>query len=667
MGRTIAKHFFHPYEVDKKKDEIHLKNWNDSNSPFYFGQIPIYLNKVYRSVDINLEKECCSIIPIKQCLPQIVVLDSYLQKVIEHIKNSKLYESVKYHFKYDELSELLNLIKSSKYFMYYLHTPKKNDGIWFAEGRFFTLEEIEKTPDEKILNKIMAFVKNKKIDYMDFLEEWVGLIFHLIAEFLLFEQKVKIIFYSCDKCYRPGIFIKEKITKEEDEDINKIWGTINIVDTIIYNCTNELNFSKICQNKQRSKNNIIYHDESFVKRYDEVSKDCEIFKNETDGAFILTTDEIIFESLIKEIISKSSNNNNQNFKFDLIVTGSTAEKIFKKINNLNADKYIDRVCIYSISIKKYRNLMDKYDKIEGIYNRVSQVINFINSNKEVSIIYPTIDLLTYKEYIDKNQILHKLISSHYGQNDDNCFKVAISYLKDFLFWYPQLRVTQSELKKIKIDTLLETLQKFQGINDNETDIIKLYTDEYDSFYKDFNYWLNSSDPLAIQKTSWFIAAVIYSLNKYGEEKGLTKTSKLYRGIKSNLSDLLVYERAKGKLICFPSFTSTTSIKNIAVNFSKRKNPEQYETIIIIDYIYKNGFIPTAVDVSKISKFEYEKECLFPPYSFFKVKDTKIDYSLKTAEIKLETVGRKKILEDFLKDGSTLVYKEEEGLMDIEPS
>jgi hypothetical protein len=228
-------------------------------------------------------------------------------------------------------------------------------------------------------------------------------------------------------------------------------------------------------------------------------------------------------------------------------------------------------------------------------------------------------------------------------------------------------VTQSELKKIKINTLLETLQKFQGINDNETDIIKLYTGEYDSFYKDFNYWLNSSDPLAIQKTSWFIAAVIYSLNKYGEEKGLTKTSKLYRGIKSNLSDLLVYERAKGKLICFPSFTSTTKIQNIAVNFSKRKNPEQYETIIIIDYIYKNGFIPTAVDVSKISKFEHEKECLFPPYSFFKVKDTKIDYSLKTAEIKLETVGRKKILEEFLKDGSTLVYKEEEGLMDTEPS
>ena len=91
---------------------------------------------------------------------------------------------------------------------------------------------------------------------MDFLEEWVGLIFHLSAEFLLFKKKVKVIFYSCDNCYRPGLFIKEKINEIED-DTEKIWGTVNIVDTIIYNCTINLNYSNIT-NKNRSKNNIIY-------------------------------------------------------------------------------------------------------------------------------------------------------------------------------------------------------------------------------------------------------------------------------------------------------------------------------------------------------------------------------------------------------------------------
>lgn len=98
MGRTIAKHFFHPYEVkkDKEKEKIILKNWEDSNSPFYYDQIPIYLNKVYRAIDIELEKKCTSKIPDKQCLPQIVVSENFLEELKDHIKNSKIYESVKY-------------------------------------------------------------------------------------------------------------------------------------------------------------------------------------------------------------------------------------------------------------------------------------------------------------------------------------------------------------------------------------------------------------------------------------------------------------------------------------------------------------------------------------------------------------------------------------------
>ena len=68
MGRTVARHFFHPYEADsnKKKEQIILKNWKDSNSPFYYAQIPIYMNHIYRSIDIKLEKECKSVIPSKQ-------------------------------------------------------------------------------------------------------------------------------------------------------------------------------------------------------------------------------------------------------------------------------------------------------------------------------------------------------------------------------------------------------------------------------------------------------------------------------------------------------------------------------------------------------------------------------------------------------------------------
>ena len=83
MGRTIAKHFFHPFEVkkEKPKEKIILKNWEDTNAPFYYDQIPIYLNKIYRSIDIELECKCTSKIPDKQCLPKIVVLDDFLSEL----------------------------------------------------------------------------------------------------------------------------------------------------------------------------------------------------------------------------------------------------------------------------------------------------------------------------------------------------------------------------------------------------------------------------------------------------------------------------------------------------------------------------------------------------------------------------------------------------------
>ena len=54
MGRTIAHIFFHPYEAIPRKNYIKPANWKDENPPFYFDEIPIFLSKIYRSIDIKL-------------------------------------------------------------------------------------------------------------------------------------------------------------------------------------------------------------------------------------------------------------------------------------------------------------------------------------------------------------------------------------------------------------------------------------------------------------------------------------------------------------------------------------------------------------------------------------------------------------------------------------
>ena len=103
MGRTIAKRFFVPYKVPSKqnKQTIKLNNWNDKNNPIYYDSIPIFFQKIYRSIDINLETECKSIIPTEQCILQIAVLDKFLEEFKDYVrKREKIYESVKYNIKY---------------------------------------------------------------------------------------------------------------------------------------------------------------------------------------------------------------------------------------------------------------------------------------------------------------------------------------------------------------------------------------------------------------------------------------------------------------------------------------------------------------------------------------------------------------------------------------
>ena len=679
MGRTIAKLFFY-HDI---KGSNRRTNKNENNSTAYFDDIPIKFDKIYRTIDVELEHECNSTNvlidyieelkklrggesltdpkeeklieeDLKNFIPQIVVLDKFLNELILYITNSKRYISVKYDIVYTkECPFLLDLIKSHIFFMNYLHVPKRKDGIWFCEGRFLTKEELSNKTERDAYNSIIKFVKEKGIKYMEFLEEWVGLVFHLATEYLLLKKRLKTIFFSCEKCHRPGVFIKEELKSEDDP--NKILGTINIVDTIIESCVNDM---KLSFGSPKSENNIILFDKSYNPNNKEISKEYENFKDETNGAFILIKDDLELDNLIDEFKSKGNN-----FKFDLIITGSTGNEILEKIDKKSANNYFDRKCIYR-PIKDNNN---QTEYIKEIYNKSEDIKKFINLKNQKQEIYPTIKLLTYKEYINKYIVLHQLISRQYGQNGENKFKIEISYIKDFLLWNPKLNVENND-NELKIDTFLKTLQEFEKIKNDQEYIVKLYTYEKGSYYKDFNNWLLNLDPLAIQKTSWFIAASIFSLNQYSikKEKGIrTDGLKIYRGLKANLSDLLYYESALGELICFPSFTSTSKRFDVAKEFSTYdKKQNQYSTIITINYKFKEGFIPTAVDVSQISRFKNEEECLFFPYSFFKVIKFEIDHTSKKAKIELDSIGRKEIIETKLGFGYKLVYNEEECLMDL---
>ena len=170
----------------------------------------------------------------------------------------------------------------------------------------------------KITKIIDQYVENIKEDFYTFLEEWVGLVINIAAEYVMFKLKSPAIFFNCERCFRPALMIINTKLNEEGNPIEgqKLWGTANIVDVLMYTSAEKYGFDNQNKNKlDLVQCNFIYHDESFLRRKEEVYSDCEFFQRHINGAFILTFDKNSFCTAMEEI-----KKNGENEQFDLIDT-----------------------------------------------------------------------------------------------------------------------------------------------------------------------------------------------------------------------------------------------------------------------------------------------------------------------------------------------------------
>lgn len=218
---------------------------------------------------------------------------------------------------------------------------------------------------------------------------------------------------------------------------------------------------------------------------------------------------------------------------------------------------------------------------------------------------------------------------------------------------------------------MEDFKKFQDSEKHKVEIVKFYTDN-NSYYPLFNKWLYELDFIAYDKTSYFMSGLMYCLNLFGnEQKNQTSELKLYRGMRLDIITLLPYKNCEGKLIVFASFTSTSIDLSPAKDFSfrnksteYRKNRGIYSVIFYINFNLKSNWFPNGIDVHGLSLYDYEKEILFQPFTFFKITKVDIDFDNNTADINLEVIGRKEVLEEKVKEGKIITYNEKEGIMEI---
>ena len=490
--------------------------------------------------------------------------------------------------------------------------------------------------------------------------------------------------YDCEECQIPTCiditdFSKDKkiflpftcfIVKNVEIDLlnnisNIQLSSINkkIILEKYLNENNKIEYDDINENIEIKKiKNVLIHciDERELNILNNISY---FLEQQIDGNFLITNNEEYFHKILLQIKSENDNSKHKNtIKFELFLFEGSAETAIKYIKSNNYLQYFDNIIIMSGDKEKYsKEIFDNV--IKDVFNKETEVINFIRNDCEGSLNSLKISgLITLDKYRNKYRKYHDVIAFYYKKISENYFETANEIFKDYI------KSKNIELKEGK-NKLIKCLYVFK--KDYKTDlarykkIIKVYTKEEGTFYKDFNYWLRNLEMVPIEKFGYFISQFMLSLNEYGKIKGegLTGQHNLYRGLRLSFADLLLYEQNKGKIITFTSFTSTTEEKELALQFAEPKN-DYFGVIMKIDYNVENNQIPLAIDINELNVYG-EEERLILPFTFFKIEKVEINCSEKTGIIKMKLINKEKIIENELMESDILIYNRKKEIIEIE--
>ena len=183
------------------------------------------------------------------------------------------------------------------------------------------------------------------------------------------------------------------------------------------------------------------------------------------------------------------------------------------------------------------------------------------------------------------------------------------------------------------------------LNDNIKSYIKNYTLET-FYYKYLNKFLREGNFNAFRILSSHIAKFIFKLYDYREKIiSSQKKSDLYRKMYINPNEVKLYKKSKGRVICYPAFTSTSISLNA---FTPKKYDDKLELVLLI---IKQNDTKSVISIKEFSEYQKEEEYLFLPFSFFKIENV----VLKTGDkknphiINLTALNSEKPIEEMLSD------------------
>ena len=477
-----------------------------------------------------------------------------------------------------------------------------------------------------------------------------------------------------DKLKQEKLNVKEK----EKQNMQKILGFVEEG-----NLPDIMNFSNGIINEEEKFNNIIYYDNNIKINEEDTKKkeyykksiygDSNIFEQKTPGAFILCTNLDSLKIIRDEILRNRKVE--KKVKFNLISNGRGYVEDLKKFfdENKKFKECFNKVCIYCRQPKNYEKEKNENPNfISTITIEKKNVFKFIEetSSKDIKLFSLT-KLITLGDYLNKYKERHKKISEFYGELNKEIYEKNIKQIKEVIN-----NDEKEKLLKRKKENILEGLLKFdleEDLKALDELIIKEYTKN--TFYGDLNRWLMKGKMKYYEPVAYFTSRLMFHLNKYAKEnnKYCKENKQLHRGAQLYYSCLLPYERAKGKVILLSAFTSTSENDKVAKKWAGRgrenevyRNSLKFSVVFHITNLFEenNNWISNSINVQDTSKYKNEKEFLFQPFSFYFVKDVIINEKEHKADIYLETIGKKEILEEQIKIGKEIEYNKDKNIMEV---
>ena len=393
-----------------------------------------------------------------------------------------------------------------------------------------------------------------------------------------------------------------------------------------------------------------------------------LFERNNIGSFIFCNNKDSLKLIKEEILNKKTRN--QNLVFNVITNGSSCQDLLDFIKE-NNDFYncIENICIFCKDKAKNLKYKDECPKIhDDIYIHKNEIKDFLKRTETENHFINT-KLIIDKYYIKFYNSRHFQIAQFYEDLDPDIYKSNIEKIEKII------TKEEDKEKKLNNNKIIEGFLKFE-IKDDSQNSDELIINEYtkNTFREYLNECLANIDQDLDESIAYFTSRLIFSLNSYAKKNNMfliEDKKKLYKGIKMPYSRILSYEKMKNQIITFPQFISTSESEFLAKNQARRgdslelyKDTFHFSVVFIITNIYQSNWISNGINVQNISEYKGEKEILFLPFSFFKVIDIKIDITNYTADIYLETIGKKEILETKIKYGNQIQYNSELNIMEI---